>query len=53
MYELDIYSKKVASKVVEIEDYEVTLGNLISEIEILKGTNNKLQERYMYSVYKT
>lgn len=47
IYELDVYSKKISSKVFEIEEYKVTLGNLISDIEILKATNKKLQERYV------
>ncbi|VVC35378.1 Hypothetical protein CINCED_3A004784 [Cinara cedri] len=47
MNELDVYSKKVASKVLEVEEHEVISGKLIADIETLKGTNRKLQESYV------
>jgi len=48
--ESDVYSKKVALLTQQIKKHEVTFNNLTSEVEILKETNRKLQERYVVCV---
>lgn len=42
----DIYSKKVATLVQQIKEYEDMFNSLIADVEILRETNRQLQERY-------
>lgn len=43
--EPDLYAKKVTMLAQQIKEYEVTLNNLIANINALKETNRQLQER--------
>lgn len=43
----NVYSKKVASLIKQIEEYEVAFKSLTSNVEILKDTNQKLQDRFV------
>lgn len=46
--EPDVNAKKMALLVQQIKDYEVEFNNLSSNIDILKETNTKLQEKCVY-----
>lgn len=43
--EPDVNSKKVALLVQQINEYEITFDNLTANVEIMKETNRKIQER--------
>jgi len=48
--ESDVYSRKVALLTQQIKEHEVAFNNLTCEIENLKETNRKLQERYVVGI---
>jgi len=51
--EPDVYAKKVIMLAQQIKEYEVTFNNLIADVDVLKETNRKLQERCVQKQYKT